>query len=127
MDLDREPLPDGFRLRYQDAEPRVDPGGRRVQKGIEHQFAAVPGVLADPRAAQTQSASLPRVTLLYRLVLGMDGTHAGFDAGRAHHNLAARADRAREHGASDRCAMTGQGEAPVHGKAEPAFARPGDR
>src|SRR5262249_7150400 len=124
MDLDREPLPDGFGFRYQDAEPRIDPRGWRMQKGIEHHIAAVHGILANARPAQNEGTSLPRFALFHGPVLGVDGPHARFKAGWAHHNTGASADGAREYGASDGCAVTSQGEAPVHGKAEPAFARP---
>src|SRR5262249_38092212 len=116
---------DGFRLRWQDPKPRIDPGGWRVQKGIEHHIAAVHGLLADPGAAQNESASLTCFALFHWPVLGVDGPNAPFQAGPADYNACPGADRGGEDGAGDSGAVTGQGEAPVHGKTEPAFTGPG--
>ena len=93
-----------------------------MQDGIEHHVSTVHGFLANPRTAQHQSASLTGFAPFHRLILGVDRPDARFKASGTDRNLAANANRTRKHGASDRRAMAGQGEAPVHRETEFAFA-----
>ena len=70
MQPNREPLADRLRLARQHAQPRVDPLGGRMQRGIEHDVAAMDRVLGNRLPRKIEGAAVARAADLGRACSG---------------------------------------------------------
>ena len=121
MNVHGRPVLHWLALRREQAQPHVEPVGRRVQLGTDHPVAAADGILRQTRTGEIEGAALARATDLGRPVLGMQRPYPRLQARRRQQQPVvdldlAGMDRARHHDARAR-----QHEAAVDG--EPCEAR----
>ncbi len=119
----RHPLADGFRLAREHLQPGIDPVGRRVQFGIEHDVAARDRILGDFIARQIERAALARHAPFRGPVLRMDRAYARVEAGRADNNPIAARHGPRQNRAGYDGARAGKGEGAVDREPKAALGR----
>ena len=120
MNVHGRPVLHRLALRREQAQPHVEPVGRRVQLGTDHPVAAADGVLRQSRTGEIEGAALARAADLGGPVLGMQRAHPRLQARRRQQQPVvdldlAGMDRARHHDARAR-----QHEAAVDGEAREA-------